>query len=70
MLFSRDNLKNFDTIMCLFDRFVNHVNCCYYFYVVVFFLLFIMCKLAKKKKKKKKDQKETKTKNAQMVKSL
>ena len=27
MLFSRDNLKNFDTIMCLFDRFVNHVNC-------------------------------------------
>ena len=61
-LFSRDNLKNFDTIMCLFDRLVNHVNC-WYFYVVFFFffffffffLLFIMCRLAKK------DQKETKT---------
>ena len=24
------NLKNFDPIMCLFDRFVNHVNFCYF----------------------------------------
>ena len=50
MLFSRDNLKNFDTIMCLFDRFVNHVI---YFF---FFLLFIICRFTKKKKKKKKQR--------------
>ena len=58
-LFSRDNLKNFDTIMCLFDRFVNHVNCYFYvffLFVLFFLLLFIMCRLAKK------DLKETKTK--------
>ena len=36
MLFSRDNLKNFDTVMCLFDQFVNHVN-------VVIFMLFFFC---------------------------
>ena len=36
-LFTR-YLKNFDTVMCLFDRFVNHVNC--YSYVFFFFLLF------------------------------
>ena len=63
MLFSRDNLKNFETVMCLFDQFVNHVNCCY-FYVVFFFLLFIMCRLAKKGPKRNKD------KNAQTVKNL
>ena len=74
MLFSRDNLKSFDTIMCLFDRFVNHVNCCFYvlfffvcfiylfiflFFCFCFCLLFIMCRLAKKKTKKKQRQKRT-----------
>ena len=54
-----DNLKNFDTIMCLFDLFVNHVNCCYFYVFFFSLLLFILCRLAKKRTKKKQRQKRT-----------
>ena len=50
--------------MCLFDRFVNHVNCCYvYVYVFcLFFSAFHVDPQKKKKNKKKKNKKKKKKK--------